>query len=122
MRKGLVRNEREDEGCVAEGFVWRTHLEAVGARGLGARVLRDCDPERDPAIAQILRLRASLVAVAQDRDALAVQAAGIGVLVEEDPRGSVSVCHLPTIPPRHRTRAEAAHFAAIVARCHSKDA
>ena len=56
------------------------HLEAVVARGIRVAVLDVADDDVQPGVAQVLRLRVALAAIAQGRDQLALQVFEIGVL------------------------------------------
>ena len=58
------------------------HLEAVVARGLRVAVLDVADDDVQPGVAQVLRLRVALAAIAQGGDQLALQVFEIGVLLQ----------------------------------------
>ena len=58
------------------------HLEAVRARGFRVAVFDVADDDVQPGVAQVLRLRVALAAIAQGRDELALQVFEIGVLLQ----------------------------------------
>src|SRR5271169_33703 len=82
---GLVRGEYVDPVGALGSFIRSHDDHAVGPRLLRARPIGiESDDDFVSAIAEILRLRMSLAAVAQDGDRLALQCFGLGVAFIEN--------------------------------------
>jgi hypothetical protein len=84
-RLRLIRSEHMNPVGALGGLIRRNHNHAIGASLLRAGPVRlKAHNHLVPAVAQVLRLRMSLAAVAQDGDGFALQGLGIRVVFVED--------------------------------------
>ena len=78
----LVGQQDQEDIGTSNGVGDAHHLEAVLARGFRVAVFDVADDDVQPGVAQVLRLRVALAAIAQGRDELALQVFEIGVLFQ----------------------------------------